>query len=459
MGLMQFKFHNLLLVIVLSLIPVSTNAVAQNSVATKDSKTLELEAVRRKLDEARQRQSALQDEIAALDRDVGAINRALIETAKRGQELEGLVTQSEVRLNGLLETQTALKTSLNSKRGLLSEVLASLQRLGKNPPPALFIRPEDALASVRSSILLSAVVPSIKQESDILFGELSALTQTSQAVIAEKQKLANSLNALAEDETRLSLLVEEKNELATKSREDLKIEQQKSADLASQALSLKQFIKDLESQITSAAVAARSAKAADEKRQIDEQKRLRDAQKRLNAGQRQSKEKPTDNLQSDMNRIEPAIAFSRAKGRVLLPVSGVLLTKFGATVNGVRRTNIALVTRANARVRAPNDGWIVYAGPFRSYGQIIIINAGEGYHMVLSGLAQTNVTPGRFVLAGEPIGRMGTKSFAAATTTNLGSNQPILSVELRKDSKPIDPTAWWAVNPNKDVQISARKGT
>lgn len=455
----RLNFFNLLLATTLWLVPVQTDVLAQNSIDTKDSKTLELEAVRRKLEEAQQKQSSLKEEIQALDRDVGAINRALIETAKRGQELEGLVTQSELRLNTLLNEQSKLKSSLNEKRDLLSEVLASLQRLGKNPPPALFIRPEDALASVRSSILLSAVVPSIKQESDTLFAELSALKVTSQAVESEKKKLANSLNALAEDETRLSLLVEEKNELAAKSREDLQIEQQKAADLASKALTLKQFIKDLESQITSAAVAARSAKAADEKRQIDEKKRLEAARKNLNKGDLKSRENQKAELLSNMDRIEPAIAFSNAKGRVLLPVSGVLASGFGAVIDGVRRTNVTLATRANARVRAPSDGWVVYAGTFRSFGQIVILNAGEGYHLVLSGLSQTNVTPGRFVLAGEPIGRMGTTSFAAATTTKLGSNQPILSVELRKDSKPIDPTPWWAVKPNTNVQISARKGT
>ena len=432
---------------------------AQSSTATKEAKSLELEAVGRQLEEARERQRALREEIAALDRDVGAINRALVETAKRGQELEALVSNSEARLDSLVASQSTIQKSLNAKRGLLSEVLASLQRLGKNPPPALFIRPQDALASVRSSILLSAVVPTIKQESDTLFAELSALKATSDAVVEEKKTLAKSLNALAEDETRLSLLVEEKNQLANKSRTDLQAEQSKSADLASKALSLKQFIKDLESQISSATQAAKSARNADQKRRIAELKRLEKARKQLQSKQQGTVETNSPSLGEDMTRIEPAIAFSQSKGKVLLPVSGIQIAGFGAVHSGARRTDVTFVTRPNARVRAPSDGWVVYAGPFRSYGNIIILNAGEDYHIVLSGLSHINVTPGRFVLAGEPIGRMGATRIASANAANLGSNKPILSVELRKDSKPIDPGPWWASKPSTNIQISARNGT
>lgn len=423
----------------------------QNKTATQQSKTLELEAVQRKLTEARERQRALKEEIATLKNDVGAINRALVTASKRAQLLETEISQNETRLADLLKSQQEIQASLNKKRHLLAEVIAALQRLGKNPPPALLIRPDDALVSVRSSLLLGAVVPGIKEETDTLFAEMASLKQSALDISTTRKKLASDLNALAEDETRLSLLVAEKNQLTSKSKSDLLAEQRKSTDLAAKALSLKELIKSLESEITSAAEAAKAASRADERRRIEEAQRLSQTRKRLQSGATNSQPENSAARSSNMARIEPAIAFSKATGKILYPVSGVEIARFGTVEAGSRRTNVAFATRPNARVGAPSDGWIVYAGPFRSYGKIIILNAGEGYHLVLSGLAHVNVTPGRFVLSGEPIGRMGSTGFAATSLLDVGSNKPILTVELRKDGKPVDPTPWWVKRPQTEL--------
>jgi septal ring factor EnvC (AmiA/AmiB activator) len=93
-------------------------------------------------------------------------------------------------------------------------------------------------------------------------------------------------------------------------------------------------------------------------------------------------------------------------------------------------------------VVSPCDGWIVYAGEFRSYGQLLIINAGGGYHILLAGLSQIDVQLGQFVLTGEPVGVMST---AGRTTPGKAQdNAPVLYIEFRKDQRPIDPDPWWA---------------
>ncbi|MGZ5862391.1 MAG: murein hydrolase activator EnvC family protein, partial [Methyloceanibacter sp.] len=100
-----------------------------------------------------------------------------------------------------------------------------------------------------------------------------------------------------------------------------------------------------------------------------------------------------------------------------------------------------------ARITAPADGWVVYAGPFRSYGQLLIINAGGGYHILLAGMSRIDVSLGQFVLAGEPVAVMG----AVAPTSQGGkdTSRPVLYVEFRKDGRPIDPDPWWAVASEK----------
>ena len=105
---------------------------------------------------------------------------------------------------------------------------------------------------------------------------------------------------------------------------------------------------------------------------------------------------------------------------------------------------ISIATRSETRVLSPSDGWVIYAGPFRSYGQLLIVNAGEGYHVVLAGMERINVELGQFVLAGEPVGIMGASRVASNVNVDTGSTRPVLYVEFRKDGNSIDPSPWWA---------------
>ena len=92
---------------------------------------------------------------------------------------------------------------------------------------------------------------------------------------------------------------------------------------------------------------------------------------------------------------------------------------------------------------APADGWVAFAGPFRSFGRLLILNAGGGYYVLLAGMQRIDVALNQFVLAGEPVAAMGETSEAAATTVGVGTGQPVLYIEFRKDGVSIDPMPWW----------------
>jgi murein hydrolase activator len=102
-----------------------------------------------------------------------------------------------------------------------------------------------------------------------------------------------------------------------------------------------------------------------------------------------------------------------------------------------------VATQSAAIVTAPVDASVLYAGPFRSYGQLLILNAGDGYHVVLAGMGRITVTQGQAVLAGEPVGAMGEARVASAASKDVGSGRSELYVEFRKDGKPVDPDRWW----------------
>jgi septal ring factor EnvC (AmiA/AmiB activator) len=118
----------------------------------------------------------------------------------------------------------------------------------------------------------------------------------------------------------------------------------------------------------------------------------------------------------------------------------------GATSQGM-----SISTRPSAQVNSPADGWVVYAGPFRSYGQLLIINAGGGYHVLLAGMERIDVELGQFVLAGEPVAAMATPRLASAGALDIGAVQPVLYIEFRKDGNSIDPAPWWAGSSDQKV--------
>src|SRR5690606_3300011 len=117
------------------------------------------------------------------------------------------------------------------------------------------------------------------------------------------------------------------------------------------------------------------------------------------------------------------------------------------TSNGRKSQGIVIQTRYGAQVTSPSDGWVVYAGEFRSYGQLLIINAGGGYHVLLAGLSRIDAQLGQFILAGEPVGTM-----QVAAGGQSDENAPVLYVEFRKEGRPVDPSPWWHQGEQLKVQ-------
>ena len=128
-----------------------------------------------------------------------------------------------------------------------------------------------------------------------------------------------------------------------------------------------------------------------------------------------------------------------------MPVAGTLIKSFGAPDGfGGTEKGLSISTRTGAVVSSPADGWVSFVGSYRNYGQLLIVNVGGGYYLVLAGMQSTSVELGQFILAGEPVAVMGDGSAKTAAAIALGAAQPILYVELKKDGAAIDPGPWWA---------------
>nr|WP_196776340.1 MULTISPECIES: murein hydrolase activator EnvC [Rhizobium] len=399
----------------------------------RDETRTELETLSKSINLSSDKVMALQKSIADLDKSSTNIRQALIDSAARRKTLERQILESEKRLADLGIKEDVIRRSLHERRGLLAEVLAALQRMGRNPPPALLVTPDDALASVRSAILLGAVVPGMRKETDKLAADLGNLAALQAESVMEKTNLTATMTNGIEEERRMDLLLSENDKLSRSNAADLEAEKKRSEELAGKATTLEGLVASMESEIASVRQAAEAARREEENRKLltDEQR----AQARALA----------DSGVPDKNRIAPAYPFGELKAKLELPVAGDILRQFGdADGTGHEAMGMTLATNPDTVVTAPADGLVVFAGAFRSYGQMIILDAGEGYHLVLSGMDIISTRQGKFVFAGEPLAVMGAKRVASATALALETNRPTLYIEFRKDGKPVDSRPWWS---------------
>ncbi len=407
-------------------------AQAQTAAASPDAiqqREQELEATRAEQNRAAEAQVKLKAEIAAIGQDRSKLNQQLIDSAAQVRDLEGRVAEAETRLHSLDSREQQLRSSLNSRRSEVVEVLAALQRAGRRAPPALLVRPEDALQSLRTAMLLGAVVPELRSRAQKLAGELGELVTLRKTIASERDHLAADRDKMKDDQTRLAALIDERQRQQAAMEKNMEAESAHAIALAKQVDNLQGLISKMEQDVKAAAKAAATASL-----------------------QGVPSGKPDLALLKNPNRQSPAIAFVSAKGLLSLPVNGAKIRDFGGSdgAGGVEK-GISLATRPGAQVTTPCDGWVVYAGPFRSYGQLLILNAGGGYHVLIAGMERISVNIGQFVLTGEPVATMGkTSQVASIFAPNV--SQPVLYVEFRKDGTPIDPGPWWAAKEGEKVR-------
>jgi len=220
-------------------------SLAQDLSSQRDKNLEELKALQSEISLSEQRKQELASEIGSLEKDRTTLNRTLIETSTNSRNIEKRITKAETRLSQLRDEQANVRVFLNSKKALLMEVLGALQRMGRNPPPALLVTPEDALSSVRSAILLGSVVPEVRSETEILLGQLQDLVRISNDIETQRKDLSVELVSLAGEEEKLNLLLIEKRKLAGVAQEKLAQESAKAAELAAQATSLNGLIASL----------------------------------------------------------------------------------------------------------------------------------------------------------------------------------------------------------------------
>jgi septal ring factor EnvC (AmiA/AmiB activator) len=408
--------------------PASDQTLPADSAAAEpaDRNAIDLEEVEASLSLSRERIDALKAEIAAMEGDRTQQNAALIAAAQRVKLAEIEVADVEERISDLIVRELEVRGRLDGADAEIANVLAALERISLNPPPALIVDPGDALGSARGAMLIAAILPQLRERADTVAADLKALTDIKVAALAEEETLKANHEVLEEEQLRIATLIAARKQGITQMSTTLLEEEEAALALAERATTLRELIGTLSERAAAGATTAPATTDTELPQLSPEAIELAFA---------------------DAARTQPAVPFPLAQGYLAVPANGVTVVDFGANDGrGGIAQGQSIVTRAEAQVVAPADGWVLYKGPYLNYGQIVILNTGGGYTALLAGLDSVTADIGQFVQMGEPLGTMGSRTIGRTVTTNAGNEQPTLYIELRQNNEPFDPAGWWANN-------------
>jgi len=368
--------------------------------------TERLDEVEQELNLARDREIEKSREQDALVNDISKLQQDLIASAKRIRDQEEIRDKIQLEIEALIAEETVIAKDLSSERSKLASFVGALQSLERQRPPAILVHPDDATKAVRSAILLNTIIPQLNAGAKQIAGDLQNLRWVRQSIAQEKTRIELVEEALLNDRGRMEALLSQKQQRQADLDLSLQDERNLIAALADEAQSLKALIFGLDAI----------------------------------ASQRLPMAKPSAALAALTPGPTPQL-FSKAKGSLQLPVSGRIVQDFGSSDElGQINQGLKISSTHESQVVTPFDGTIVFAGPFLEHDQLLLIEAGEGYHILLSGMARIYGQVGDRLLAGEPVGIMGKSD--GLRGSRLENNRNLLYLEFRKDGEPINPLPW-----------------
>lgn len=388
--------------------------------------------------------TSLRDTLAKSNAKVSEITAALAEALKAQAELstklvsvgqniqdqKAAIAGADVKIASLQSRSLQMQSDLSARQNELSALLSGLMHLQANPPPAIVVAPSDALSAVRGAMVFNEVVPEVEARRQDLKAKLDELQSLREATSNEKQKQQDSVTSLAKSEQELKALQDDKHRFAEAAGRDLASEKLNAESLAAKAGNMEQLL-----------AALRKAKDDDEKRKSVEAKAAAEAAAKAEA----------DRLEALRGPLKPLASL---KGQLIYPVEGDVIKNYGdQTSLGTKLEGLAFATPPQAIVNAPVDGKVEFAGSFRSYGQLLILDAGGGYLVLLAGMNKISADIGQSVRIGEPLGVMGEGPSTIALLGDIAaSKSPIFYVEFRKDNAPVDSTPWWSNGKREAMQ-------
>lgn len=363
----------------------------------------ELKKIQAQLQEEKKAQTELKEKAQNIALEVSSVKKQMIKTAGQVQDNEETLSKLEVKLRELEDNKNLIEDRLDDREIQIIHLMGGLQKMAFYPPQAVFFAPQNPVDNLRSSLILQSTQEPLQATANKLKQELNKLATLQAAIKAQASEIKSVASRLENERGKMEKLMQQKSILQSHFEFE-SIDAKKKADaLGKQAKNLEDLLAKLE------------------REKQKKMKKMADAA---------AKQKPILAIPTPSSVKG---AFEKSLGSLPLPARGRIIQKYGdTTLGGGSAKGLTMETRPNAQIIAPFDGTVLFAGEFKGYGNLIIIEHSDNYHSLLSGLTRIDCAVGQNVLTGEPVGVM----------SNEKSNK--LYMEFRQNGQPVNPQKWFA---------------
>ncbi|MFA5592043.1 MAG: peptidoglycan DD-metalloendopeptidase family protein [Micavibrio sp.] len=360
--------------------------------------------------ETQSKKAALEKQAKKIDSDLQSTQKQLVKIATDVKENEEKLTKLDKRIIENRAEQVTIEARLKKDRHAIGTLVLALERLDRTPPEAVLARPGAPLETAQSAMLLQSILPRVYGRADRLKKDLARLDTVLRELQRDQEDVKTTAAALSLKQREVAELVSRRKGLYAQMRSDILAQEAALREISARASNLQDLVSKVEERQARARIEAEQAKAA-------------------------AKRAKTEQV-SAMAARPRATPVPKA-GSAQLPVSGLIRVGYKQTDTiGAESQGLTIEGRASALVVAPMGGVVRYAGHFKNYGEIIIVEHQQDYHSLIAGLARIDTVVGQSVAAGEPVGIL------SKTSSEGGS--PTLYYELRLKGKPVNPARKFA---------------
>ncbi len=319
--------------------------------------------------------------------------------AARIQQAEADLTAGQARIAIIARMQRAQAQRLAVRQGPIVRLTAALQQIARRAPVMALVQPGSVTDAVHRRIVLTRLLPAVMERTKGLRAEVARSAELRASAEAAAGSLAGTRDALARRRIELAALEQQRRVASRDLRQSADVEAERSLAMGERARDIGELMDDLRG--ASTVLAALEALPGPV---------LRPAA---------PGETPLPVVFEEASRKDQAPAYR-------LPLVGDVVTGFGElSGSGVRARGLTIAAGPEATVVAPANGRVAYAGPFRGYGRILILDHGGGWTTLITGLARLSATVGDQIRQGDPLGA-------------AGPGHPRITVELRRQERPVD---------------------
>ncbi len=380
-----------------------------------------LKDVEKSLGETNSGSQALSRKAEITSAELKELRKRSIAVAAKARDHAFALIKLEEQLEELDHRAADKRQSLTAQKRQLGSLIAALQRIALHPPVALIALPATPADTIRSALLLRGTVAEIETRAQVLREDIRTLVEIRTALTAARQKIQTEQKDLSRERQALAALISKKIQLARTTGAAQEKLGKRAQALGSKAKNLRDLVTRL------------TAETRRESQQKTTKPNISAPDRKIvtTTPRRQSESTPA---------VKPRLAALPNFPRRGLPVAGRIAVSFGGKDhNGRKSRGVSIRTRPNATVISPGSGRVVFAGPFRGLGNLLIIEYGRQYHLLLGRLARIDVPVGEKVLAGEPVGIIPSTDLTGTT----------LYLELRRNGRPINPLPWLAARRDR----------